>query len=165
MSRNSEPTVAPFWQQKSLAEMNKDEWESLCDGCGLCCLIKFENVYNKEIYYTDVSCRLFDPTTCKCSQYTMRSKIVSACVHLTPENVPLNPGLPATCAYRLVAEGKDLLPWHHLLTGDRNSVHAAQVSAKNRVVSEDSLVAGEAEYHVVPWTAKIQSNWVLEQKS
>jgi len=165
MSRNSAPQRAPFWQAKTLAQMTKAEWESLCDGCGLCCLLKFENVYTKDIHYTEVACRLFDPETCQCSQYKMRSKIVSACVQLTPENVPLNPGLPSTCAYRLVAEGKDLLPWHPLISGDKNRVHAAGISAKNRTINEDLVVAGKAEYHIVPWTAQIRSDWVLEQKS
>ena len=158
MTHNSEPKDAPFWQKKSLSEMTKKEWESLCDGCGLCCLLKFQNVYSKEIHYTDVACRLFDPEACRCSQYKMRTKIVAACVRLTPDNVAFNPGLPATCAYRLIAEGHELLPWHPLVSGDTDSVHAAGISAKNRTISEDLLVAGEAEYHVVPWTSSIRSN-------
>jgi len=158
MSRNLELNSSAFWQQKKLSQMTKKEWESLCDGCGLCCLLKFDNKYTKEIHYTEVSCRLFDSESCRCRSYNNRSKVVSACVQLTPQNVYLNPGLPATCAYRLVAEGKSLFPWHPLISGDRNSVHTAGISAKNRTVNEDLIVAGEAERHVVPWTLNIRSD-------
>lgn len=132
--------VTPFWKEKTLEEMSAVEWESLCDGCGKCCLSKLEDEDTGDIYFTTVACRLFDAGVCRCKDYPNRQKIVSDCVRLTPENVRTIAWLPSTCAYRLVAEGRDLYPWHHLISGNRNTVHGAGVSVRGRVTaSEDDM--------------------------
>lgn len=130
----------PFWKEKTLEEMSPTEWESLCDGCGKCCLSKLEDEDTGEIYFTSVGCRLFDAKTCRCKDYTNRLATVSDCVGLTPVNVRTISWLPSTCAYRLVAEGRDLYPWHHLISGDRMTVHTNGVSVRGRVTaSEDDM--------------------------
>lgn len=130
----------PFWKEKTLEEMSPTEWESLCDGCGKCCLSKLEDEDTGEIYFTSVGCRLFDAKTCRCKDYTNRLATVSDCVGLTPVNVRTISWLPGTCAYRLVAEGRDLYPWHHLISGDRSTVHTSGVSVRGRVTaSEDDM--------------------------
>ncbi len=103
--------VEPFWKTKTLDEMSEAEWESLCDGCGKCCLIGLEDEDTGEIHLTDVACKLFDAGTCQCSNYPERKKYVPDCVKLTPKNVPELHWLPKTCAYRLVAQKRDLFWW------------------------------------------------------
>ena len=123
---------APFWR-KGLANLDKDDWDSLCDGCGRCCLVKLEDEDTGEIHFTDIACKLFDCESCKCHDYPNRRKFVRDCVKLTPEKVETIPWLPPTCAYRLVHEGKDLRWWHPLVSGDPDTVHAAGISVRGRV--------------------------------
>ncbi len=139
----------PFWKRKSLSEMSKAEWESLCDGCAKCCLEKLEDSETGQIEFTDVACRLLDIGACRCKQYATRKRIVPDCEVLTPDNVLALSWIPSTCAYRRLAEGKDLPDWHPLLTGDPESVHRAGVSVRGRVVTEED--AGDLEGHVVTW--------------
>ena len=134
-----EESELPFWRRKSLTEMSEEEWESLCDGCGHCCRVKLENEATGEIVHTEVACRLLDLHSCRCSDYPNRQKKVPGCLRLRPEQVLDLPWLPETCAYRLLAEGKDLLPWHPLITGDPESVHAAGISVRGRVFSEADI--------------------------
>ena len=129
----------PFWKTKNLREMSKDEWESLCDGCGLCCMVKLENIDTKEILTTNVACKYLDLKTCRCSDYDNRHKNVPDCIALTPEKITTLGWLPKTCAYRMVDEGKDLHPWHHLISNDKEAVHKAGVSKKGMIVSETSV--------------------------
>ena len=126
-----------FWKRKSLAEMSRDEWESLCDGCALCCLQKLEDEDTGEIFYTDIACRLLDTSTCRCTDYEHRAKLVSSCLVLTADQPETFAWLPSSCAYKRLANGKDLPEWHPLLTGDPQSVHDAGISAMGRVVSEN----------------------------
>ena len=108
----------PFWQRKSLKEMTDSEWESLCDGCGRCCLVKLEDADDSSrTYFTDVGCRLLDGETCRCSDYPNRTAKVKDCVRLTPRNINRIVWLPPTCAYRLLADGRDLYWWHPLVSG------------------------------------------------
>ncbi len=139
----------PFWQQKTLQEMTQPEWESLCDGCAKCCLEKLEDVETGDISYTNVACQLLDCEACRCTNYTERQKFVPDCILLTPKNISQLNWMPSTCAYRLISEGKDLLPWHPLITGDPESVHRAGISVQGRVVSESD--AGDLEDHIVTW--------------
>ena len=133
---------AEFWRRKTLTEMTPEEWESLCDGCGKCCLHKLEDELTGQVAYTTVACRLLDTETARCGAYGERHERVPECVRLSPGNLP--PWLPNTCAYRLVEAGRDLPDWHPLKTGDPDSTHQAGVSVRGRVISESELL-GEVE--------------------
>ena len=108
----------PFWKRKSLAEMTA-EWESLCDGCGKCCVLKIEDVDTGEVHYTDVACKLLDCATASCLDYANRKKRVPDCIMLTPQNLDALPWMPESCAYRVLHEGGELPHWHPLVCGDR----------------------------------------------
>lgn len=125
-----------FWKRKSLAEMSKEEWESLCDGCALCCLQKMEDEETGDVYFSDIACRLLDTETCRCTNYARRAKLVSDCLVLSADEPEAFHWLPDSCAYRRLTDGKDLPEWHPLITGDPNSVHEAGISAKGKIVSE-----------------------------
>lgn len=131
--------------------MTAEEWESLCDGCGKCCLHKLEDEETGEIFYTEIACRLLDTGSCRCSNYARRKKMVPDCVKLGAEMVAELRWLPSTCAYRLLSEGKDLPWWHPLVSGDPETVHAAGISVRNRCVPERK--AGDYEDHIVTWPA------------
>jgi uncharacterized cysteine cluster protein YcgN (CxxCxxCC family) len=146
---------APFWQRKRLADMTDAEWESLCDGCGRCCLVKLEDEDTAETYFTDVGCRLLDGQTCRCRDYAHRSEKVDDCVRLTPKVVHELRWLPPTCAYRLLDEGKDLYWWHPLVSGDPDSVHQARISVRGRVNgSEDDVPDETLEDRIVDWPVR-----------
>jgi uncharacterized cysteine cluster protein YcgN (CxxCxxCC family) len=129
----------PFWEIKTLAEMSPREWESLCDGCGLCCLVRFEDEDTGEIIPTRVHCKLFDPDACRCRDYENRHQHVPDCIKLTPGNIDDLAWMPRSCAYRRLNEGKRLPSWHPLLTGDPESVHRAGVSVRGQTLSEAVL--------------------------
>jgi len=141
----------PFWQRKSLAEMTRKEWESLCDGCAKCCLHKLEDEDTGEVYYTKVVCRYMDQETCRCTEYRDRNTLVPACVWLRPEDVDEFHWLPSTCAYRLIAEGKPLEWWHPLVSGSADTVHEAGVSVRGRVLSEEYVHPDGFEEHIIHW--------------
>lgn len=136
----------PFWKTKSLAEMSDAEWESLCDGCGKCCLAKLEDVDTGEIHWTSIGCRLFDEGSCRCHNYERRLEKVADCVRLTPDNVGSIVWLPRTCAYRLLAEGKELHWWHPLVSGNPETVHEAGVSVRGRLTGLETDMAEEEDY-------------------
>ena len=125
-----------FWKRKSLAEMTADEWESLCDGCGMCCMLKVQDEDTGDVFYTDVACRLFDVDTCRCTDYANRATIVADCLVLTPDEKEAYEWLPESCAYRRLARGQDLPGWHPLVTGRPESVHEAGISMQGKAVSE-----------------------------
>lgn len=131
--------------------MSPDEWESLCDGCGRCCLNKLEDWDTGEIHWTDVGCTLLDGATCRCRRYERRFETVPDCVQLTPETVRTVSWLPPTCGYRLVKEGKPLRWWHPLVSGQADTVHAAGVSVRGRVETEDRVPVEGYEDRVVEW--------------
>ena len=137
----------PYWETKTLDQMTREEWESLCDGCAKCCLHKLEDIETGELVFTNVTCRLLDINACSCSNYKRRSEIVPDCVVLEPNNVTQLYWMPSTCAYRLLAEGKSLPSWHPLITGDPRSVHRAGISVRGRCVNERH--AGPLEHHVL----------------
>jgi uncharacterized protein len=142
----------PFWRAKRLTEMTEQEWESLCDGCGRCCLVKLEEEDTDNIYYTDVGCRLLNTETCRCRDYQHRGEKVDDCVRLTPSVVDDIGWLPPTCAYRLVGEGQDLYWWHPLVSGDPASVHEAGISVRGRVKDlEDDVPAEAIDDRIVDW--------------
>ncbi len=136
-------TQKPFWRTKTLEQMTVREWESLCDGCGLCCLIRFEDEETGEIIPTRVHCKLFDNQACRCSDYANRKQHVPDCIKLTPYNIEALEWMPLSCAYRRLYEGKDLPAWHPLITGDPESVHRAGVSVRGQTVSEATLADPE----------------------
>jgi uncharacterized cysteine cluster protein YcgN (CxxCxxCC family) len=141
----------PFWRAKTLEEMSAAEWESLCDGCGLCCLVRFEDEATGAVTPTWVACKLFDDETCRCSNYPQRRRHVSDCIKLTPHNIETLPWMPLSCAYRRLHEGKDLPAWHPLVTGDPESVHAAGVSVRRQTINEDTLAdPDDALDHAAP---------------
>lgn len=129
--------------------MSQDEWESLCDGCGRCCLVKLEDEETGDIALTDIACRLLDNQRCKCKQYDTRHEIVPDCVRLTPKNISQLKWMPKSCAYRLLAEGKDLAWWHPLISGKKETVHQAGISIQGKTVSEDDNL--QPEDRIVSW--------------
>jgi uncharacterized cysteine cluster protein YcgN (CxxCxxCC family) len=141
----------PFWQVKQLHEMTPQEWESLCDGCGRCCLVKLEDEDTGIIYTTDVSCRLLDCSTCRCTDYANRHQLVDDCIKLDPDNVDELGWLPATCAYRLVWEGKPLEDWHPLVSGSSETVHEAGISVRGRVTNETEVEIDDLPDRIVDW--------------
>jgi uncharacterized cysteine cluster protein YcgN (CxxCxxCC family) len=141
----------PFWRTRRLGEMTSAEWESLCDGCGRCCLNKLEDWDTGEIYWTHVACRLLDGETCRCGDYQNRQTLVKDCLALTPGNVAGLGWLPPTCGYRLVDEGRELYWWHPLVSGDPNTVHYAGISVRGRTISEADVPVEAFEAHVVEW--------------
>lgn len=140
----------PFWETVPLAEMSKQQWESLCDGCAKCCLHKLEDEDSGEVYYTKVVCRYMDDQ-CRCTEYLKRNELVPNCVWLRPEDVDDFHWLPSTCAYRLVHEGQPLADWHPLVSGDSSSVHEAGVSIKGRALSEEYVHPDGYEEHIIRW--------------
>lgn len=143
----------PFWQTKTLAEMTRAEWESLCDGCGRCCLHKLRDEDTDELAFTTVACRLLNLKSCQCRHYAKRQRFVPDCVTLTPEAVLDIDWLPRSCAYRRVAEGKGLAWWHPLVSGDPETVHRAGISVRGRVISEDE--AGAFEDYIADWPNRV----------
>lgn len=139
----------PFWQTKRLTEMTAEEWELLCDGCGKCCLNKLEDEGTGEVFYTNVACKLLDLNSCRCKDYSHRRQKVPDCLDLRATSFHQFHWLPASCAYRLLAEGKALPAWHPLLTGCSNSVHRAGVSVRSYGVSETGVE--DLSAHVIEW--------------
>ena len=129
----------PFWETHSLDQMNKEQWESLCDGCALCCLHKLEDEDTAEVYYTDVHCRYMNEDSCRCTVYQERQEKVPHCVWLTPEQAHSFHWLPETCAYRLLSEGKKLYDWHPLISGSSETVHDADISIRNKGIADDQI--------------------------
>lgn len=143
----NQPGIGDRFWERPVETLDRAQWEALCDGCGQCCLHKLEDADTGEIYPTNVACRLLDLTTARCADYRHRKAQVPDCLRLTPRLAADIEWLPATCAYKLRAEGKPLPEWHYLVCGDRDAVHRAKVSVVGRAISE--TVAGPLEDHVV----------------
>lgn len=141
----------PFWETKSLTEMTRREWESLCDGCAKCCLHKLEDEDTGEVFYTSVVCRYLDEEGCRCTVYGERAKKVPDCVILKPDNLHDLHWMPDTCAYRLLHEGKPLPSWHPLLTGNRDDIIATDNTVTGKVVSEAYVHEDDFEEHIIDW--------------
>ena len=140
-----------FWKIKGLEEMTHAEWESLCDGCGKCCLHKIEDEDDGHVYYTDVACRLLDLKTCRCLDYENRLKIVKDCLSLTPTLARSLLWLPETCVYRRLAEGKELSWWHPLVSNNSETVRLAHISICGKAVSELQVDMDRIEERVITW--------------
>src|SRR3546814_5809022 len=141
----------PFWRRQTLEQMTVSEWESLCDGCGLCCLVRFEDEAAGEIVPTRVHCKLFDAQACACSDYDNRAQQVPDCVKLTPGNIERLAWMPLSCAYRRIHEGRGLAAWHPLVSGDPESVHRAGVSVRGQTISETVLADPEDALDFAAW--------------
>ncbi|GAC1347102.1 MAG: YcgN family cysteine cluster protein [Acetobacteraceae bacterium] len=147
------PDPAPFWKTTPLDRMTRPQWESLCDGCGRCCLHKLRDEDTEALSFTNVSCRLLDLQSCRCRNYERRREQVPDCVSLTPKTLADIDWLPPSCAYRRLAEGRDLAWWHPLVSGDPDTVHRAGVSVRGRAVDERQ--AGMLEHHIVDWPGQM----------
>lgn len=148
--------MLPFWKTKSLSEMTPQEWESLCDGCGLCCLVRFEDEDTAEVVPTRVHCKLFDPMRCACTDYANRKDHVPDCIKLTPGTIHMLEWMPRSCAYRRLHEGRDLAWWHPLVSGSETTVHEAGVSVRRQTVSEAVLPNAEdaLDFEAPEWRAE-----------
>lgn len=131
--------MSNFWETKTLDEMNREEWESLCDGCGRCCLHKLEDEDSGEIYITSVACKLLDLKTCRCKNYTERTQFVPDCLELHSVNFEQYEWLPRTCAYRLLHDEKTLPLWHPLISKRKNSVEKAGITVSGYAISETTV--------------------------
>lgn len=141
-------TTLHFWQTKSLEQMSDSEWESVCDGCGQCCLNKLQDADTDEIYFTNVACNLLNIKSCQCRHYENRFDYEPDCIKLTRENLPTFSWLPRTCSYRLLAEGKDLPAWHPLRAGSAKAMHAERISVRHIAVRESEV--RNWEDHIIP---------------
>ncbi len=134
-------TQAPFWKHKKLHEFSSQEWESVCDGCGRCCLHKLEDTDTGKLHYTRIACKLLDLENCRCKNYPERFTFVPDCISLQHDLYNSLKWLPESCAYRRLADGKDLPEWHPLVSGEQSSVEMAGISIKHFAISEED--AGE----------------------
>lgn len=138
-----------FWEIKKLSEMSSEEWESVCDGCGKCCLNKLEDEDSGEIFFTSVVCDLINLDSCRCTRYSDRTTLVPECLDLKQHNFAEYSWLPSTCAYRLLSDGKQLPDWHPLVSGSEETVREAGVSICSYAMKESEV--DDLEDHVIEW--------------
>ena len=143
--------MTQFWQAKTLAELTDTEWESLCDGCARCCMVKLQDEDTDEVVYTSIVCDLLDQQACRCSRYPERHALVTDCVELSVAKVSEFHWLPKSCAYRTIAEGRDLEWWHPLVSGDRETVFTAGIAVRGKVVAESEVLAEQEQDMIVRW--------------
>lgn len=148
---DSEGLRPKFWETVALEDMRPAEWEAVCDGCAKCCLISLEDEEDGTVYMTDVHCHLLDCNACRCTDYSNRSERVPSCIHLTPDNLDAVFWMPKSCSYRRLMEDRGLAAWHHLLTGDPNSIHRAGASIRGRSVPETDVEPHDLEDRLVDW--------------
>jgi len=141
----------PFWKRKTLSELSPEEWESLCDRCGKCCVLKIEDIDTNEVHYTDVACKLLDCANATCMDYPNRKTHVPDCITLSPQNLETLTWMPHSCAYRIIAEGGDLPSWHPLVCGDTDAPRLAGATVAGRVFPEDSVAEADMIDHITTW--------------
>ena len=140
-----------FWETKNLIDMNENEWESLCDKCGKCCVIKLEDFDTQEVHYTNVSCKLLCEKSASCKNYENRKSLVPDCIILSPDNLKDLKWMPETCAYKLLNEGKELPYWHPLLSGNDKDIVNSGNSVKNRVTNENKIKIKDLPDYIFNW--------------
>ncbi len=145
-------TSKPFWEALALADMSAEQWERLCDGCGRCCAVKLQDVETGAVHYTRAACRLLDTESCRCTDYANRARRVADCAVLSPDGASSFGWLPASCAYRRLAEGRTLAPWHPLVSDDPESVHLAGISVRGQLISEMHVHDEDLPAMLVHWT-------------
>ncbi|QEM81263.1 YcgN family cysteine cluster protein [Halomonas binhaiensis] len=138
-----------FWERYALDELTQEEWEALCDGCGQCCLLKFQDEDSGDLAILNLACTLLDIGSCRCSDYPNRFSKVPDCTQLTPALVGQFKWLPHSCAYRRLAEGRKLAGWHHLISGDRERVHRKGISVRSFAVPQDGVREEHYEDHII----------------
>lgn len=138
---------APFWETRSLDVMTDAQWESLCDGCGKCCLHRLQGD-DGGLIETRVACKLLDTETCRCSNYPRRFELVKDCVSLRLQRIESMWWLPESCAYRRVGEGRALAWWHPLVSGDPETVHTSGASVRGQVISEAHVDMASLELYI-----------------
>jgi len=143
-----ETTIAPFWERKTLAQLSQQEWESLCDGCAKCCLVKLQNEDTDKTYITNVACKLLDIDSCRCGDYPHRAERVSMCMLLSADKIESFEYLPQSCAYRCLHEGRPLPSWHPLITGNKTMVHEGGHSIQAYALSEEFIHPEQLEDHI-----------------
>ena len=143
--------MTAFWETKTLGEMSNDEWESLCDGCARCCMIKLQDDETEEVHYTAIVCDLLNQTSCECTAYPRRHALVPNCVVLTPERASEFHWLPKSCAYRTLAEGRPLAWWHPLVSGSAETVHRAEISVQGKVIAESEVDEDDEQDMIIRW--------------
>lgn len=145
-----------FWESKTLYEMDLDEWESICDGCAKCCLTQLQDEDTDQLVFTDVACDLLDDGSCLCTDYSNRSDRVPSCVTMDAGNVKQAAEFaPPTCSYRLLLQGEPLPDWHHLISGDKDTVHHENKSVQGRVIFQRSVDENQLEDRVVSWPIEV----------
>ena len=152
MRENNKKIKHGFWRNKLLSEMSYEEWESICDGCGKCCVLKLQDVDTEQTFYTDVSCKLLDCKTAQCSQYKNRKSYVHDCISLSPDNLASLNWMPDSCSYKLIYNGFELPDWHPLITGKKASTQESGNSIAGRVTPETELGSEEELFeHIIDW--------------
>jgi len=146
--------MSNFWEEKTLSQMNSAEWESLCDGCGKCCLNKIIDDDTEELHFTNVACHLLHTKTCQCRKYDKRFKLVKDCVKVSLDDIDQFHWLPGSCAYRLLVENKPLPVWHPLLTGSKSAMHTGGFSIRGKIISENAIDPDNLEDYIAIWPAE-----------
>jgi uncharacterized cysteine cluster protein YcgN (CxxCxxCC family) len=143
-----------FWEYKTLSRMSDKEWESLCDGCGKCCLNKLIDDETEELHFTNVSCHLLHTKSCQCRKYDQRFKLVNDCVKVSLDDIQQFHWLPSSCAYRRLAEGKSIPEWHPLITGSKSAMHKGGFSVRGKIISEKSIDPDKLGDYIAIWPAE-----------
>ncbi|ADZ91585.1 YcgN family cysteine cluster protein [Marinomonas mediterranea] len=141
----------PFWKTTTLEDMESDQWESICDGCGKCCLQKLQDDETDEVYYTDLSCHQLDIAKCQCKVYETRELLVESCLTLKVEDIPEFHWLPDTCSYRVLSETGDLPNWHPLVVGDDKEMQRQGLKVSHYAVSESKVDEEDWDTHIIRW--------------
>ena len=148
--KNEDGNLEKFWE-KPLSELDAQEWELLCDGCGRCCLKKFADDASEEIFYTRIVCRYLEQDSHRCGCYEERTKRVPECLDVKKMDMQFVNWMPDTCAYRLRFQDKDLFDWHPLLAGSREKMESENIAITGKVISEEYVHPEGFEEHIIRW--------------